>query len=324
MLERSVFPYLGRENRRVVLGPGIGRDAAIIRFGNRNLVFSTDPITGAVKHIGRHAVHVNANDVAVAGATPLWFLCTLLVPPGTREKDLRSIMREIHTEASKLGISVIRGHSEATPVIKQVVVAGFMVGEGRTGSHVASNRGHVGDRVVMTKTAGIEGTAVLASDYARLLRRKGVDSRTIDEAEGFSRLLSIVRDAAVASKVAGVTAMHDPTEGGILNGLWELAVASRVGVEVLGDKIRVARETSIISKALGLDPLKLLSSGSLLITCRSDRTPNLISSLGRAGVAAVEIGRLTKNARTLLRNGRHEALTPISRDELYSVSVRPV
>jgi hydrogenase expression/formation protein HypE len=321
VLTRSVYPFLGKKSKRVLLGPGIGRDAAIVHLDKRILVFSTDPITGASRHIGAHAVHVNANDIAVAGAVPLWFLCTTLVPPGTNESVLRGIMREVDKEARKLGISVVGGHTEATPELKHPVVAGFMVGESKSGKYLTAAGAHEGDALLMTKTAGVEGTAVLAADHAALLKQKGVDSRTINRARVFSNKISVVKEALIASKLKGVTAMHDPTEGGVLNGLWELAEASGKGIVVESDKIPIASETGTISAALKLDPLKLLGSGSLVIAVAASKKASVQGRLDRNGIRVTEIGRLTgrDKGRFLLSRGRLKKLTAVYRDELYKI-----
>lgn len=304
-----------------MLAPGIGRDAAIVRFDNSVLVFSTDPITGASRHIGAHAIHVNANDIAVAGAVPLWFLCTTLVPPGSNESDLREIMRELDKEARKLGIAVIGGHTEATHELRHPIIAGFMIGQSKSGTYLTAEGAREGDAILMTKTAGIEGTAVLAADHARLLKQKGVDSRTINRAMAFSNKISVVKEALIASKTKGVTAMHDPTEGGVLNGLWELAEASGKGIVVESDNIPVASETQTISDALRIDPLKLLGSGSLVIAVAASRKVSVQKRLNRTGIKAIEIGRLTRRdkGRFMIRNGRARALTAVYRDEIYRI-----
>ncbi len=321
VLQRSVFPYLGRADRRVIVGPAIGRDAAVVRLdSNRILVCSTDPITGAVRHVGRHVVHVNANDVAVAGGRPLWFLCTILLPPGSSEALLRGIMREVDLEAKKLAVSVVRGHTEAAAGVEHPIVAGFMIGESNNRRFREAGHAREGDKVIMTKTAGLEGTAILAADHSKLLRRRGIGADVIERARKLGSQISIVPEAFIASRMGGVSAMHDPTEGGLVNGLWELAEASNKGMEVDHDKIPVAPETRMISHALRLDPLRLLASGSLLIAVDPSESRRIIRRLEKKRIAAVEIGtvkglrhgRVMENERSGPSN-----LEPVYRDELY-------
>jgi len=196
-----------------------------------------------------------------------------------------------------------------------------MVGESKSGTYLTAEGAHEGDTLLMTKTAGIEGTAVLAADHSRLLKQKGVDDRTIGRALRFSNRISVVREAVIASKTKGVTAMHDPTEGGVLNGLWELAEASGRGIIVESDKIPVAPETRTISEALNLDPLKLLGSGSLVIAVAAPRKDAVLERLNENRIRATEIGRLTRNSKGRLVNhgGIQRRLTVVNRDELYRI-----
>jgi len=214
-LLRAVYPYLGRKSRSLLIGPGIGRDATAIRYGNKVLVFSTDPITGTATHIGRHSVHINANDIATVGARPIWYLCTILLPPDADEISLRQIMVDVDNAAKGLGIAVVGGHTEVTPGLTRPIIAGFMIGETTKQGLLSSEGGREGDKVLLTKTAGLEGTAILATDYGNKL--KDLEPKTLDRARKFSEQISVVKEALTAARVKGVHAMHDPTEGGVLN-----------------------------------------------------------------------------------------------------------
>src|SRR2546428_1199558 len=259
---RAVYSHGGKRNSRLVLGPGIGRDTAVVRLGKKLVVLTADPVTGTTKHIGEHSVHINANDIAATGAKPVWYVCTLLLPPGTSEKALARIMSGIDQASRSLGITVAAGHNELTRGLDRPIIAGFMVGE-LGGKVLSSANMRVGDWILMTKTAGIEGTAILASEYSRRLKR--IEQAMVRRAQSFAKQISIVEEAMSISKIAGVHALHDPTEGGVLNGLWELAEASGMGIEVWADRIPLTAETSRICSELRLDPLKLMSSGCLLV-----------------------------------------------------------
>ncbi len=227
-LLKSVYPFLGRKSRSLLIGPGIGRDSAAIRYGDKVLVFSTDPITGTATGIGEHSLIINANDVATAGARPVWYLCAILLPPGTVEPALRSLMADIDRAARTLGVTVVGGHTEITPGLTRPIIAGFMVGESRARKVLSSEGGMDGDLVLLTRTAGLEGTSIIASDYAE--RLKNLPAKTLKRARSFSSQMSVVNEALGVARVRGVHAMHDPTEGGVLNGLWELAEASGLGI----------------------------------------------------------------------------------------------
>ena len=319
-LLRAVYPYLGRKSRSLLIGPGIGRDAAAIRYVKKVLVFSTDPITGTATHIGRHSVHINANDIATAGARPVWYLCTILLPPDADEISLRQIMADVDDAAKSLGITVVGGHTEVTPGLTRPIIAGFMVGETTRQRLLSSEGGREGDKVLLTKTAGLEGTAILVSDYGNEL--KDLEPKTLDRARKFSEQISVVKEALTAARIRGVHAMHDPTEGGVLNGLWELAEASNLGIEVDADNIPVAPETGRVCRVLGLDPLRLMSSGSLLVAVDHAKAETVGRALERVPVRVSEVGRLTStsNGRYVARGPRRLKLEAVPTDELYKLA----
>jgi len=319
-LLRAVYPYLGRKSRSLLIGPGIGRDAAAIRYGNKVLVFSTDPITGTATHIGRHSVHINANDIATVGARPIWYLCTILLPPDADEISLRQIMVDVDNAAKGLGIAVVGGHTEVTPGLTRPIIAGFMIGETTKQGLLSSEGGREGDKVLLTKTAGLEGTAILATDYGNKL--KDLEPKTLDRARKFSEQISVVKEALTAARVKGVHAMHDPTEGGVLNGLWELAKASNLGIEVDADRIPVASETGRVCRVLGLDPLRLMSSGSLLVAADPAKAETVARALKRIPVRVSEVGRLmsASKGRYVARGLKRLRLEAVPTDELYKLA----
>jgi len=284
-------------------------------------VLTADPITGTRSRIGQHSVEINANDIATTGARPKWYLCTILLPVGSKESLLKSIATEIHQTAKRLGITVVGGHTEATRGITHPMISGFMIGEAK-GRVLTAGNGHLGDRILLTKTAGLEGAAILARDKRLLLERKGVSERILKIARQYQDQISIVDEALFAAKLKGVHALHDPTEGGILNGLWELAEASKLGVEVWADNIPVGSPTRTICSALKLDPLKLMSSGSLLLAVEESKAHNVLKTMSKVSGQITEIGRLKsrRTSRILIRHGRAQPLKCVSRDELYRVA----
>lgn len=319
-LLRAVYPYLGQGSSRILVRPGIGRDVAAVSYDEKVLVFSTDPITGTATRVGRHSVHINANDIATAGARPKWYLCTILLPPTTGEQTLRKLMEDIDNAATSLGISVIGGHTEVTSQLKQPIVIGFMVGETTKQRLMSAEGGVEGDRILLTKTAGLEGTAILASDHANRLR--GLRPGILARARRFSGQISVVREALAAVKVSGVHAMHDPTEGGVLNGLWELSEASSLGIRVESDGIPVAMETETICKSLGLNPLKLMSSGSLVVAVDPSRVQAVAKVLRNTGVRVSEVGTLVaaSKGKRLVQGAQGKMLQAVPTDEVYKLA----
>ncbi len=307
---------------RVLLGPGIGEDAALIDMGDRILVAKSDPVTFASNLIGWYAVHVNANDVACSGATPKWFLATLLAPPGFEEAQAEAVFGQLLEACQALGITLVGGHSEITPTVERPVVAGFMLGEVDKGKEITTGGAREGDSIVVTKGVAIEGAALLARDAPDDLDRAGVAAETVARAGDllFSPGISVVRDALVACAAAEVHSLHDPTEGGLATGLAEVAHAAGVGLAVEEGSVPVLPECLEICEALGLDPLGLLASGALLVTLAPENVPALVSALEREGIDAYEIGHVTgpEEGVSMISTTAHELvpLPSFERDEL--------
>ena len=320
-LSRIVFRRTGAPNRRLLLGPALGEDAAIVRTQGKLLILTTDPITGAQENAGWLSVHVNANDIATRGAKPVWFLCCLLLPEHSGTGVLEQIMGQVDEAAREVSVTVAGGHSEITPGLHRPIIVGSMIGEITSGKYISTAGAKPGDKIVLTKTIGLEGTSILACDLGeRLTPSLGDD--VIQRAKTFSRRISVVNEAMIAVKTGGVHAMHDPTEGGVVCGLWEIGEASRTGIVAEESRIAVAPETESVCDALGLDPLRLLSSGSLLIAARPANANRITKALQRSGVAASIIGEITKpeNGRVFVkRDGTRVKLEPPARDELYKV-----
>ena len=280
---------------RVVLGPTPGEDAALIDFGDRYLVAKTDPITFATDLIGWYMVQVNANDIAVMGATPRWLMATLLLPEGTSEDRARAIFDQVREACDDLGISLIGGHTEVTHDLSRPIAIGAMLGEGAKDRVVRTSGARPGDAIVVTKGIAIEGTAILARESEDDLLRAGVDEKVVRSAKEylFSPGISVLKDATVARGAVEVHSMHDPTEGGLATGLLEVATAAGAGLVVDEARIPVTEECRSICRALGLDPLGLIASGALLATLSPEDAPKLIDALADEGIPACDIGRIT-------------------------------
>ncbi len=311
-LRRHVFPHLGRRDD-VLVHASIGQDCAILDYGPSVCVVTCDPITGAGEHLGRLAVHVACNDLATTGAEPVGLLIALLLAEASAEADLDNFMREAGPAAHALGVEIVGGHTEITPGIARTIVAVTAIGRAPRDGFVSAGGGRPGDVLVLTKGAGIEGTAILASDLVGRLSAY-VDEATLARARTFINQISVVPEGRIGVR-CGATAMHDVTEGGVLTGAWEMAEASRCGVRLDADAVPVLPETQVICTALGADPLALISSGAMLIAV-PDAAP-LQAALARAGIASAVVGRLTDEQRMVTRNGRTSPLIPPDRDELW-------
>jgi len=304
---------------RVLVGPRVGEDAALIEFGDRCLVAKTDPITFATDQLGWYAVQVNANDVACSGAVPRWFLATLLLPEaGTTPELVESLFEQIDSACRELGISLVGGHTEITWGLDRPIVTGVMLGEVARDSFVSTSGARPADRLIVTKGIAIEGTAILVREKADELAGVLDDDARV-RAEAYLEWISVVADSRLALEAGGVHALHDPTEGGLATGLAELASAAEVGVEIDRDAIPVLPECRVICDHLGLDPLGLIASGCLLISADPDRSEAIIERLRVARIDAVDIGRVVEESEGCFLaggNGPVEPLPRFDRDEL--------
>ncbi|MDH3365727.1 MAG: AIR synthase family protein [Thermoplasmata archaeon] len=314
--------HLGAKDPSVVLGPRVGEDAAVVRFGKELLVLKTDPVTYASDMIGWYAVHVNANDIATRGAKPAWFQAVVLLPEGSDERLPESIARQVSSACEELGVAVTGGHTEVTPGISNPIVVGDMHGllENRR-KPVFTSGARVGDVLVLTKGAGIEGTATIANlKKGELTERFG--SGLVQRASRFlfDPGLSIVPEANEALAF-GVNAMHDPTEGGVMMGVYEMASASGKSVEFRADAVPIRKETATICEHYRIDPLGLLGSGALLASFRPSDAERYIESLRSRKVDAAAIGKMVsgKNKSVVIRSGKSTRLSSCERDELLKL-----
>ena len=287
--------YASSKDRCVLLGPGVGLDAAAIKVKAGTLVLASDPLTYASEQLGYYAVCINANDIYVSGARPRWFLADILLPPG-RAKLAEKIFRQIHQACSELNISLIGGHTEMTPGLPRPMVAGFMIGELLGKKPITAAGAKAGDAIILTKGLAIEGTAIIARERQKDLEGK-LPAGLLRRARGFLRRpgLSVGAEAAIAV-AHGVHALHDPTEGGLLNGLWELAQASKAALHIDTDAVPVYAETRSLCERFGLDPLRLLASGALLIACPQRAIKKLCRELDAADIMSCVIGSVGKGS----------------------------
>ena len=302
----------------VVTGPGIGEDAAVLRAeAGALLIAAADPITFPTPRPGWSAVHVNANDVATRGGEPRWFLATLLLPGGSGPGEARRLLAEVAAACADVGARLVGGHTEISDAVARPVVAGCMLGAVPPGRLRRSGDGRAGDRLIVAGPIGVEGSGVLATAGAAALAAAGLAPRTIAAAAGLAERLgiSVLPAARVAAPLAH--ALHDITEGGLATAVQELAEASGLGAELEAERAPLRPETLAVCRALDLDPLGLLSSGSLLIAAPPVAVVELLHDLAGAGIAAAECGRLTaERGQWLRRGGRRAPLPVFARDEL--------
>ncbi len=291
----------------------------MLDMGERYLVAKSDPITFATDAIGWYAVHVNANDVACSGATPRWFLATLLLPEGRTDAALvDDIMAQIARACQEIGASLVGGHTEITHGLERPIVIGSMLGEVQSERLVTTSGARPGDAVLLTRRVAVEATAIIAQEKRdELIQQHGLTSAYVDRCADFvyNPGISVVRAAQIAASAAPIHAMHDPTEGGLASGLWELAAAAGVGLEIDSQAVPIYPETRALCDAYGLDPWGVIASGSLLLTLDPSDAGPVCDALGEAGIETTVIGRVLPRESGVTTLGG-QALPGFARDEI--------
>jgi len=290
---RKLLRKYSQVDKRVVLGPGIGEDAAAIDMGDKILVVATDPITFATSEIGYYSVMVNANDIAASGAEPRWFTVTILLPEqGATEALANTIFSQIHQACEQLRISVVGGHTEITSGLDRPILVGQMMGEVNKGELISTAGAKPGDRVLLSKGICIEGTSLLARERGGELLSRGISKDVIKKAQHFlfDPGISVVEEARIAVTEGQVNAMHDITEGGLADGLHELAVAAGVKIVVEESRIPVYAESKILCDMYGLNPLGVIGSGGLLVTAPYREADRILKAAQSQGVNMTDIG----------------------------------
>ena len=319
LLER-ILAKVDISDPRVVVGPRVGEDTAVLQTSGSLLVAKSDPVTFATDQIGWYAVQVNANDVACTGGTPKWFLATLLVPERFTEDEAEAVFDQILEACRSIDVSLVGGHSEVTYGIERPIIMGTMLGEVEQDKLILTGGAQEGDSIVVTKGIAIEGTALLAREKASQLLQAGMSQEEIDKAASLLSVpgISVLQDARVACASSQVHSMHDVTEGGLVTGLREVAKASGLGLAIEESSVPILSECQEVCEALGLDPLGLLASGALLITLPTADVPGLLTSLEGEGINGFEIGTMIEAAEGLQMVEFHgeTPLPEFSRDEL--------
>jgi len=321
IFDSVIFPRLGKPDSSVLVGPKHGVDAAVIELaGGEVMVIAEDPTFGLpvlMPHFGWAIVHICASDVAVLGVKPRYMTICLLLPPGTEETVLENIWKEVHQECEKLGIAIVGGHTGVYPGIAYPLNGGCtVIGLGTKDQLTPPSNARVGDRVIITKGPAIEAAGILAFQAEKALVEKfGRD--IVEKAKSHFMAMSVVQDALVAAPHAH--AMHDATEGGLLNGVYEIVEASNTGVTVFEEKIVIPEEIDAVCKYFNIDPLTSIGEGTLVITATPENTPRILSDLEQSGIAAWEIGEVTAKDRVFIRkNGKREELTPVKVDPFWA------
>lgn len=317
VLKRSVLNQIKHRRNEILVGPAIGEDCSVLAVSEDEVVVvSSDPITGTAQDIGTLAVHITANDIASNGAEVLGIMLTILLPEDSEEAELRSMMADMEAVCERLNIEIIGGHTEVTKAVHQPIVTVTGIGKMKRSEIIKTAGAKPGQEIVMSKWAGLEGTAIIAAAKEQELRTK-YSAGFLEGAKRMIDYISVVPESRIAREV-GVTSMHDVTEGGIFGALWEIGAASKVGLEVDLKKILLKQETVEICEFYDLNPYMLISSGCMLMI--TDKANQLVERLKAGGIAAAVIGRITEgNDRIIINDDEKRYLEPPKSDELYKV-----
>ncbi|NQS90122.1 hydrogenase expression/formation protein [Patescibacteria group bacterium] len=315
----SLLPF----DKTVIVGPQIGEDAAVIEFEGKYLVVKTDPITLTSQNLGWYAVNINANDVACMGATPCWFLLTILLP---QKKVTRTFLNDTFSQllsASKeLKVTLVGGHIEVTSRVSEPIAIGQMIGKVSKDKLIRTSGAKVGDVILLTKGIAIEGTNVIYQGKKEELKGK-VSASLLKSMENllYTPGISVVKEALLANEKVKVHCMHDPTEGGLKAGLWEIAYASGTGIRVKREKIPILRETKILCDIYKLDPLGLLASGALILTLDSEEAKKLLNLYQKEGIKCASIGEVVskKEGLSIVEGSKNYPFSAGCRDELSKI-----
>ncbi|MBQ8588880.1 MAG: AIR synthase family protein [Firmicutes bacterium] len=320
LLKETVFSHILHLRPEVLVRPGVGEDCATLDFGQYECVMSTDPITAAISEIGRLAIHITCNDIASNGVEPLGIMLAMMLPIGTTVGEIETIMMQAQEVAGSLGVEIIGGHTEITPAVNRPVIVSTAIGRTLSGGSQKAENMRPGDVILMTKQAGLEGSGIIASDFADQLSAV-LTEEEIAEAKGYLNLVSVVKEGIAAGKM-GTAGMHDITEGGVLGAVWELSEIAGVGVELEEDKIPVSDVTRKICEHFGINYLRLISSGCMMIIVHPDREQAVIDAIHAAGVDVTRIGHVKEHgaSRVLIGgDGISREIDPPESDELYKV-----
>lgn len=316
LLEKLVFNKIQNNRSEVIIRPGIGMDCAAVSFDNYACVLSSDPITGTAMEIGRLAVHICCNDIASCGVEPLGLMTTILCPPGTTEDELALIMDQLAGAAAAINVDLLGGHTEITTAVTRFVISCTAIGRCLMDKLIITSQAKAGDALVMTKHAGLEGAAIIAHEKENELSSV-IGKNAVEEAKSYMDNLSVVKDGLSAARF-GVNAMHDVTEGGILGAVWEICEASGNGAELFAEQIPVQMTTRRICEYYNIDPLRLISSGCMLIAAADGE--GLVRHLISEGIDAAVIGRLNGSGnRVMVTAQGNVPVLPPATDELYKV-----
>jgi hydrogenase expression/formation protein HypE len=316
VLRDIIFNNKNKNNLKreeILIRPSIGEDCSAFFLKDELCIISTDPITGTTEDIGYLSVMVNVNDIASSGGEAIGVMTTILLPIGTTENELLVVINGIYKGCKESNIEVMGGHTEVTDAVNRIVVTNTIVGKSKNKKFVSTSGAKVGESVVMTKLAAIEGTSIMLKSMTQEDKNNlNIDCKSL--INKLDKMLSVAIEGGVGCDF-NVSSMHDITEGGVLGGCYEVAQASNVGININLDVVKILEETVKICKKFNINPYKLISSGAMLMT--TSNPDKLLKKLKEHGVEATVIGIITEKDKTYTIQKEIYEMDEIETDELY-------
>ncbi|MDP3387137.1 MAG: AIR synthase family protein [Eubacteriales bacterium] len=316
LLEDIVISTIKNRRAEVVERSAIGKDCAIVDYGDKYCVLSSDPITGAEKNLGKIAVYVASNDIAAGGAEPIALLITILAPPETSQETIKKIMLDANEASSKLNIEIVGGHTEITNAVNRIVLS--MTAVGIKDKNSTPDAAKIGDFVLMTKQAGMEGSTIIAEEKEKELIACDINQAELNEAKDYINSLSVLKEGMICANV-GIKYMHDITEGGVEGAVWEASMAIGLGIRVNEKSIPVSEVTRKICDCFSINYNRLISSGAMLIICHPDKYDRIVSELSSNQIPVTKIGEVTHQGVYFEYEGEERQIEEPGSDELYKV-----
>lgn len=310
-LKKYILDKVGHRREEVILGGSLSEDCAVLRLSGFTLA-SSDPITAATTNLGKLSVEVSVNDIAAAGGEPVCAIVTLLAPPGTPPEKLSAVMEEAEQTAALRGLEIAGGHTEFTDAVNRLITVTTVIG--RAEKLITSTRFSAGESLLLTKTAGLEGTGILAAEQGERLQKGGMTEKELALAREIGQKVSVLAEGWILRDLP-VSALHDVTEGGVFGAVTEMVQAAGLGAELWAEAIPVHPVTLKLCGILGLSPFKLISSGSMLIV--SPRPDEVQRALAEAQIPCAVIGRVEAEPGVFVCSGGHREQVRDTEDHLH-------
>ena len=314
VLKRSVIKAVNKQEKQHMVSKAVvGNDAGLFVQEEMTGVMATScvALAGAEEGLAFLAVHRACNSLAASGAVPAAVTVQLVLPECAEEAELKAYMKEVLEACEEAGVVLASGHTQVSSFVTEPVVSVTAMGSAPMVMTLEENV--YGSELVMTKSAGLAGAALLAKHYRENLHERYTYA-FIDKAAARQKEFSVMPEVAVVKEL-GIRHMHDVAEGGVFGAVWELCERLCAGVELELKNIPICQETVEISEYFDINPYQLKGDGALLfLTHDSNR---IIKALKEQGIPAAVIGRITAGNDRVLINGEETRFLEPNRVDEY-------